>query len=181
MFLTRTVGVHVSILAVLCPLQSPSCAFFCFAAIMLCPRCNRTLCKSTAGKQNWSKFQTRQGTPVCMDKMNGRRFNCCSGCSPTYFRLYPTFDLFNPAMRFGDEEWCALCNALRDAWSAADWSRRHLACNVSLSSEFQELLLNIGIESGTEFWLFLWLPWPPLADLTFPTYIHTYIMSPDFP
>ena len=139
---------------------------------MLCPRCNRTLCKSTAGKQNWSKFQTRQGTPVCMDKMNGHRFNCCSGCSPTYFRLYPTFDLFNPAMRFGDEEWCALCNALRDAWSAADWSTWHFACNVSLSIEFQELLLNIGIESGTEFWLLLWLPWFPLGP---------FLTSPDFP
>ena len=118
MFVTRTVGVHVSILVVLCPLQSPSCALFCFAAIMLCPRCNVTLKRRTGGKKNCSDFQTGQGTPACMDKISGHRFNCCRICSPTYFRLYPKYVMFNPAMTLGDEEWCAICNALRDAWPA---------------------------------------------------------------
>ena len=137
-----------SILAVLCSLESPSCALFCLAAMMRCPQCTRSLPKSTAGKRHWSDFQTRQRAPVCMDKKSGRRFNCCGCCSDKYFRLYPPFVRFNPTMTFGDPSWCALCNALRTAWPAADWLQWYLACNVPLRIEFEELLPNIGIESG---------------------------------
>ena len=132
----------------LCSLESPSCALFCFAAMMCCPRCNSSLPNSTAGKQNWSDFQTRPKTPVCLDKMSGRRFNCCQGCSDQYFRLYPKFVWFNQTMTFGDHSWCALCNDLRAAWPAADWLQWYLACNVPLRIEFEELLTNIGVESG---------------------------------
>ena len=108
LFVIRTVDVHVSMLEVLFPFLFPSPALFCFAAIMLCPRCNVTLKARTGGKKNCSHSLTGQGTPLVMDKLSGSRV----------FRLCPKYVMFNPAMTLGDEEWCAICNALRNAWPA---------------------------------------------------------------
>ena len=152
--------------------------FFCFAVIMLCPRCNVLLKRRTGGKKNCLDFHTGQGTPACMDKISGHRFKCCWIWSPIYFRLYSKYVMFNRTMTLGDEEWRAICNALIDARPAlvlvfvCPWQRESpwdstisQIRDVPIHLQSYAALISVGIISYSlqalldVFWLQLNFPW----------------------
>ena len=104
--------------------------------MLRCPRCNLDLPKGKGTNRNWSDFQWRQQTAVCIAQ--NTRFNCCRRCSDKYFRLYPPFNRFS--MKYEDAGWTALCHALRTAWPAEDWLRWDASCNVPLRNEWAQLM-----------------------------------------